>query len=71
MARFEGKTAVVTGAGSGIGREMALTLAAGKAAVLCADIDEQGAQATAARIEETGAKAIALGLDVTDATPMR
>ena len=66
MARFEGKTAVVTGAGSGIGREMALTLAAGKAAVLCADIDEQGAQATAARIEETGAKAIALGLDVTD-----
>jgi NAD(P)-dependent dehydrogenase (short-subunit alcohol dehydrogenase family) len=66
MARFEGKTAVVTGAGSGIGREMALALAAGGAAVMCADVDEQGAQATAARVEEAGAKALALGLDVTD-----
>jgi NAD(P)-dependent dehydrogenase (short-subunit alcohol dehydrogenase family) len=66
MARFEGKAAVVTGAGSGIGREMALALAAGGAAVLCADIDEQGAQATAARVEEAGAKAAAVGLDVTN-----
>ncbi|MGZ0188291.1 MAG: SDR family NAD(P)-dependent oxidoreductase [Alphaproteobacteria bacterium] len=66
MARFEGKTAVVTGAGSGIGREMALSLAAGGAAVMCADVDEQGAQATAARVEEAGTKALALGLDVTD-----
>lgn len=66
MSRFEGKAAVVTGAGSGIGREMALTLAAGGAAVMCADVNEQGAQATAARVEEAGAKAMALGLDVTD-----
>ncbi len=66
MASFEDKVALVTGAGSGIGRQMALAIAIGKGAVMCADIDEQGAQATAARLEEAGAKAMAIGLDVTD-----
>ena len=71
MTGFEGKVALVTGAGSGIGREMALAIAGGGGAVMCADIDEQGAQATAARVEEAGAKAMAVGLDVTDSDAVK
>lgn len=71
MARFSNKVSVVTGAGSGIGREMALRLAQEGSAVLCADIDEQGAQATAARVEEAGAKGIGLGLDVSDSDAVK
>jgi NAD(P)-dependent dehydrogenase (short-subunit alcohol dehydrogenase family) len=71
MAIFEGKVALVTGAGSGIGREMALSLASGNATVVCADVDEQGAQATAARVEEKGRKARAIGLDVTSSEAVR
>ncbi len=71
MTRFAGKVSVVTGAGSGIGREMALQLAREGSAVLCADIDEQSAQATAARVEELGAKSIGLGLDVTDSEAVK
>ena len=66
MSRFEGKVALVTGAGSGIGRAMALRLAEEKASVMCADINEQSAQATAARVEEMGVRAAAIGLDVAD-----
>ena len=71
MSDFSGKVAFVTGAGSGIGRAMAMRLAAGSASVMCADIDEQSAQATASRVEETGAKAIAIGLDVADSDAVK
>ncbi|NKC14668.1 MAG: SDR family oxidoreductase [Gammaproteobacteria bacterium] len=43
---------------------MALRLAGEGAGVMCADVDEQGAQATAARVAERGARAGALALDV-------
>ena len=66
MSRFAGKVAMITGAGSGIGREMAIRLAREGSAVMCTDIDEQGAQATATRVEELGQKAGAIGLDVSD-----
>ena len=66
MSKFAGKVAFVSGAGSGIGRAMAIALAEGEAAVMCADINEQGAQATAARLEEMGARAAAMGLDTAD-----
>jgi NAD(P)-dependent dehydrogenase (short-subunit alcohol dehydrogenase family) len=45
---------------------MALKLAAEGSTVVCSDINEQGAQATAARVEEMGAKAVVSALDTAD-----
>ncbi len=66
QGRLEGKVAVVTGAGSGIGRATAQVLAAEGAAVACADLDEGTAKETATAIEGAGGRAIALAVDVTD-----
>ncbi len=63
MSAFENRVSFVTGAGSGIGEAMALKLAAEGAIVVCSDINEQGAQATAARVEEFGATAVVSALD--------
>ena len=63
MPAFENRVSFVTGAGSGIGEAMALKLAAEGSTVVCSDINEQGAQATAARVEELGAKASVSALD--------
>ncbi len=64
--KLEGKTAVVTGAASGIGLATAETLAAAGARVLLGDVaGEKGAQAAAA-IRGRGAKADFIRLDVTD-----
>jgi 2-hydroxycyclohexanecarboxyl-CoA dehydrogenase len=52
---FPTATALVTGAGSGIGRATALALAAKGATVLCTDIDEAAAEKTAAECGESGA----------------
>ena len=65
MPRLSEKVALVTGAGSGIGRASALRMASEGAAVMCADIDGDGAQQTAAQIAEHGGKSAALELDVT------
>jgi 2-hydroxycyclohexanecarboxyl-CoA dehydrogenase len=62
-------TALVTGAGSGIGRATAHALAAGGATVLCTDIDEASAEKTAAECGEragSGAAPRAYHLDVAD-----
>jgi 2-dehydro-3-deoxy-L-rhamnonate dehydrogenase (NAD+) len=66
MARLEGRVALVTGAGSGIGEASAIRFAQEGAAVMCADVNEEGAQNTAASIAEHGGSAAALKLDVTD-----
>ena len=65
MTRFAGRVAFVTGAASGIGQAIAIGLAAGGAAVACADIDGDGAVATAAEIDATGGRATAVRCDVT------
>ncbi len=63
-----GKVAFVTGAGSGIGRSTALRFSQAGAAVMCADINADGAEVTAESINGTGGKAASLQLDVTDET---
>jgi 3-hydroxybutyrate dehydrogenase len=63
---IEGKVAVVTGAASGIGKEIARTLAEAGAQVAIADLNLQGAQAVADEIGQTGGKAIGVAMDVTD-----
>ncbi|CAN7284676.1 3-hydroxybutyrate dehydrogenase [Trinickia sp. LjRoot230] len=63
---LSGKAAVVTGAASGIGKEIALTLAAQGAAVTIADLNLAGAQAVADEITKAGGKALALAMDVTN-----
>ena len=64
--RFSGQTALVTGAGSGIGRALALALAREGAAVVATDINEQAAKDTAARIAQAGGRALALEQDARD-----
>lgn len=61
---LEGKVAIVTGSASGVGRAAALRFAEEGAKLLCADIDGDGAKATAAAIEEARGVAAACTTDV-------
>ncbi|VVE74774.1 3-hydroxybutyrate dehydrogenase [Pandoraea anapnoica] len=64
--QLNGKVAVVTGAASGIGKEIALTLARAGAAIAIADLNQQGADAVAEEIKAAGGKAIGVAMDVTN-----
>jgi 3-oxoacyl-[acyl-carrier protein] reductase len=66
QASLTGRTAVVTGAGAGIGKGIALGFAAFGARVAILELDAATARATAAEIERTGGQALALPTDVRD-----
>jgi len=64
--KLEGRSAIVTGAASGIGREIALTFARQGARVAIADMNKDAAEQTAAAIRGNGGEAISVAMDVTD-----
>ena len=64
MGQMDGKVAIVTGSGRGIGKEIALRLVRDGAKVVINDIDEGPAKETIAEIEKMGGKAVACTGDV-------
>jgi NAD(P)-dependent dehydrogenase (short-subunit alcohol dehydrogenase family) len=66
MNSLENKTAIITGAGGGIGGAIAVCFARESANVVIADIDSQTANARAAHISAQGATALAMVVDVTN-----
>ena len=69
--RFDGKTALVTGGGRGMGREIAEQLASSGAEVIVADINEANAAKAASDISGRGGKAHALHVDIADLGSLR
>jgi len=68
LNRFKGKTAVVTGAGSGIGRAIAVRLAEEGADVCLLDVNEQGLKETAAAVTTFSGKAVRIKCDMSAMT---
>jgi acetoin reductase-like protein len=64
-ARLIGKTAVVTGAGRGIGRATAIRLAQEGADVAVVDIHQESAEETAGMVRDLGRRSVALAVDLT------
>lgn len=65
--RLDGKTAIVTGAGSGIGRAIALLFAKEGADIAIPDIDLASAEKTAGEVRQVGRKALAIKADIGEA----
>ena len=66
MGMLEGRVAIITGSGRGIGRAAALLMAREGAAVVINDLDEEPAQEVVRQIRDAGSKAVACAGSVTD-----
>lgn len=64
--RLEEKVAIITGAASGIGKDIAIVFAREGAKVAIADLDQKSADATAREIDPSGKRAIGVAMDVSD-----
>jgi meso-butanediol dehydrogenase/(S,S)-butanediol dehydrogenase/diacetyl reductase len=71
MNRFSGQTALVTGAGSGLGRAVALRLGREGGAIACLDVVSETCEQTASDIRAAGATARAYQVDVSDPGSVR
>jgi 3-hydroxybutyrate dehydrogenase len=69
--KLEGKSAMITGAASGIGKEIALVYAREGARVAIADINGRAADATAGELRKGGGEAIGVAMDVTSEAAVR
>ena len=69
--RFQNKTAIVTGAGSGIGRAIASRLATEGAKIAIADVNVEGSEQAASMVRKLGRQALVTETDVTDASSVR
>lgn len=68
---LEGKSALITGGGGGIGRATALAFAREGARLAIADFNEQAAQETVAQVNAAGGQAMTLTGDVTDSATVQ
>ena len=64
--RLEGKVALITGAGSGQGREAAVLFATEGAQVVVTDVNEEGLSETLQQVKAAGGQAVATRMDVSD-----
>lgn len=71
MVRFAGQTAIVTGAGRGMGRAVALGLAAEGAHVVVAELDGPAAKEVVDEIQKAGARALAVQVDISSVPEVR
>lgn len=71
MNRFDGKSVIVTGAASGIGRATALRLGGEGGKVACLDLADDAVEKVAAEIAEAGGQAVAIRCDVSDVEQAR
>ncbi len=71
MTEVAGRVAVVTGGGNGIGRGLAMAVAAKGASVIVCDIIKENAEAVATEIRKAGGEALAVACDVSDRASVR
>ncbi len=69
--RLKDKISIITGAASGIGKASALVFAREGAKVMCADVNAEGAEATARQIVDTGGEAASMRVDVSREADVR